>query len=188
MALAALSSANVLCVSAAGNNGSDACKYSPGSAPASLTVAASDDRDARLIFPASNSGACVGIFAPGYIIRSTYIHSTPAVPSFVYMRYLKGFLCVKLYLLIVAQWHFDGCTSRRRSGGTSVVRLTVDGDSADSRAETTSNAKRADGAAARSHAQFAAVRRRVTRILLPINCAPFFSFAKNLENEFLCAY
>jgi len=57
-------------VTAAGNQGADACGYSPGSSPASLTVGASKIGydgvvpvdDVSLL---SNTGACVTLYAPG---------------------------------------------------------------------------------------------------------------------------
>lgn len=48
---------------AAGNSGDNACNYSPGSATAALTVAASDTQDARADF--SSYGSCCKIAAPG---------------------------------------------------------------------------------------------------------------------------
>jgi subtilisin family serine protease len=58
----------IVTVVAAGNDGADACNYSPASAPNAITVAASTsiDRDATF----SNIGACVDIFAPGDLILS----------------------------------------------------------------------------------------------------------------------
>eukprot|EP00977_Amphora_coffeiformis_P008760 scaffold1984_cov162-Amphora_coffeaeformis.AAC.9 len=56
-------------VVAAGNNGADACSYSPSSEPTAITVGAVDrDTDARSGW--SNYGSCVDIFAPGMNIRS----------------------------------------------------------------------------------------------------------------------
>ena len=48
---------------AAGNNGLDACRYSPASAPNAITVGASADGDELPYF--TNYGSCVDIFAPG---------------------------------------------------------------------------------------------------------------------------
>lgn len=53
-------------VAAAGNEGGDACRFSPASAPGALTVAASDAEDRRARF--SNGGACVDIDAPGALV------------------------------------------------------------------------------------------------------------------------
>ena len=53
---------------AAGNNATDACSTSPASDPRAITVAATDDNDARA--PFSNYGSCVTLFAPGANIES----------------------------------------------------------------------------------------------------------------------
>lgn len=84
MAVDALSKTRgVVVVVAAGNFGVNACQYSPASAPTALVVAASDNQDRRLQFPASNTGPCVDIEAPGYIIKSAYIGPANAT---AYMR------------------------------------------------------------------------------------------------------
>ena len=54
---------------AAGNESVSACTKSPASAPAAITVAASDSSDYRAYF--SNYGSCVDVFAPGVSILST---------------------------------------------------------------------------------------------------------------------
>ena len=64
---------------AAGNSGSDACKFSPASTPAAVTVAASDMGDRRASF--SNYGQCVDLFAPGVSITSAYATSSTATAS-----------------------------------------------------------------------------------------------------------
>ncbi|MEU0401473.1 S8 family peptidase [Streptomyces sp. NPDC006197] len=53
---------------AAGNNGGDACSYSPGSVPAAITAGATDGNDTRASF--SNYGSCLDLFAPGVNITS----------------------------------------------------------------------------------------------------------------------
>lgn len=58
-------------VVAAGNEGDNACLYSPSSAPNAITVGASTAQDKDASF--SNIGSCVDIFAPGEGILSAYI-------------------------------------------------------------------------------------------------------------------
>lgn len=60
-------------VVAAGNSNADACRYSPASAPAAITVGASTQSDTRASF--SNWGRCLDVFAPGSSITSAYIGS-----------------------------------------------------------------------------------------------------------------
>ncbi|MDN3241110.1 S8 family serine peptidase [Glycomyces tritici] len=61
---------------AAGNEDQDACNVSPASAPAAITVAASDNADVRAYF--SNFGSCVDVFAPGVNITSAWHTSNSA--------------------------------------------------------------------------------------------------------------
>ena len=58
---------------AAGNRSSDACNYSPASAPSVLTVAATNRLDQQSAW--SNFGACVDLYAPGSSIVSAWITS-----------------------------------------------------------------------------------------------------------------
>ncbi|MGC3995085.1 MAG: S8 family serine peptidase [Propionicimonas sp.] len=70
----------VTVVTAAGNAGVDACKSSPASAKAALTVAASDAADQRASF--SNSGRCVDLYAPGVsILSASATDTTPVLKS-----------------------------------------------------------------------------------------------------------
>lgn len=62
-------SAGVTYVAASGNNGGDACGYSPGRLYSAITVGASNDADN--VWPYSNAGTCVDLFAPGVMITST---------------------------------------------------------------------------------------------------------------------
>ncbi|KAI8842305.1 serine protease [Chytriomyces cf. hyalinus JEL632] len=59
---------------AAGNDNSDACKYSPAAAKKAITVLATTQEDERAYF--SNWGKCVDIGAPGHLILSTWIGSS----------------------------------------------------------------------------------------------------------------
>ena len=72
-----LVNAGVTVAAAAGNDYADACNSSPASAPAALTVGATDSRDARDFL--SNYGPCLDLFAPGVNITS----ATPAGGSTV---------------------------------------------------------------------------------------------------------
>ena len=67
-AIASLTKAGFVVVVAAGNNGANACNYSPASAPSALTVGATTSTDVRSSF--SNFGKCLDIFAPGSAISS----------------------------------------------------------------------------------------------------------------------
>ena len=58
----------IVVASASGNQMSDSCKYSPGSAELSISVAASSRNDQSASF--SNIGRCTDIYAPGYDILS----------------------------------------------------------------------------------------------------------------------
>jgi cerevisin len=66
----------VVVVVAAGNDGSNACLYSPARASKAITVGATNIRDERASF--SNWGSCVNIFAPGQDIKSTWNGSDDA--------------------------------------------------------------------------------------------------------------
>jgi subtilisin family serine protease len=66
-------------VVAAGNNGDDACGYSPASAPLAITVASSNIRDERSVW--SNFGRCVDLFAPGEDVRSSWNDGSTRVIS-----------------------------------------------------------------------------------------------------------
>ncbi len=67
---------NVALAVASGNDGANACNYSPASAPLPLTVNATSNTDARASF--SNFGTCTDLFAPGVNITSDWIGSNTA--------------------------------------------------------------------------------------------------------------
>ena len=70
---------SVVTVVAAGNDGRDACRYSPARAASAVTVAASDSTDRLASF--SNYGKCVDVVAPGVAITSSIQTSTTASAS-----------------------------------------------------------------------------------------------------------
>jgi len=61
---------------AAGNDGMDACNYSPAASKNAITVGATTKEDRMAWF--SNHGECVDVFAPGHYITSTWIGSNVA--------------------------------------------------------------------------------------------------------------
>jgi cerevisin len=61
---------------AAGNDGMDACNYSPAASVNAITVGATTKEDRMAWF--SNHGSCVDVFAPGHYITSTWIGSNVA--------------------------------------------------------------------------------------------------------------
>lgn len=71
-----LINSGVTLVISAGNQNVDACQFSPGRMPAAITVAATNQSDAR--WSQSAYGPCVDIFAPGVGIRSSWIGSSTA--------------------------------------------------------------------------------------------------------------
>jgi len=58
----------IVVVTASGNENTDACRKSPGSAPLAINVGATNSNDARASF--SNYGTCVNIWAPGRDVLS----------------------------------------------------------------------------------------------------------------------
>ena len=68
--------AGVVYAIAAGNDGLNACNYSPASTPTAITVGATDINDGFAYF--SNTGSCVDINAPGVNITSAWIGGTTA--------------------------------------------------------------------------------------------------------------
>jgi subtilisin family serine protease len=61
---------------AAGNDGANACNYSPARVAGAITVGATTSTDARASY--SNYGSCVDIFAPGSSITSAWNTSNTA--------------------------------------------------------------------------------------------------------------
>lgn len=72
-AVARAIAAGVTVVVAAGDNGTDACGFSPASAPGAITVGAMiTDTGVDAMMSFSNYGNCVDLFAPGYQIVSDW--------------------------------------------------------------------------------------------------------------------
>jgi len=67
-ALDSIVEAGIVVVTASGNENTDACRKSPGSAPLAINVGATNSNDARAVF--SNYGSCVNIWAPGRDVLS----------------------------------------------------------------------------------------------------------------------
>jgi subtilisin family serine protease len=72
-AVKGMTDAGVTTVVAAGNDGRDACNFSPASAPSAITVGATTKTDYKASY--SNTGTCVDIFAPGSGITSAWYQS-----------------------------------------------------------------------------------------------------------------
>lgn len=74
-AVVRLIDAGVIVVVAAGNDKTDACKFSPARVPRAITVGASNSADeiwSGGTYSGSNFGACVDLFAPGVAVPSAY--------------------------------------------------------------------------------------------------------------------
>ena len=75
-AVSNLINSGVVVVVAAGNDGLDACNYSPANVPSAITVGASSYNPSAAsegVASYSNTGSCVDIFAPGSAIKSAWI-------------------------------------------------------------------------------------------------------------------
>ncbi|KAJ1628994.1 peptidase S8/S53 domain-containing protein [Pavlovales sp. CCMP2436] len=75
-AVNALVDRGVVVVVASGNDGADACNYSPASATKAITVGATTINDKAAYY--SNAGSCVDVLAPGSDITSAWIGSSSA--------------------------------------------------------------------------------------------------------------
>ena len=79
-AVAALVTANIPVVVAAGNSAANAVNYSPAREPSAITVGASASNDAQASF--SNFGSSLDLYAPGVNIISAGISSTTAAATY----------------------------------------------------------------------------------------------------------
>ena len=75
-AVANATAAGITVIVAAGNNGADACNYSPARAPSAITIGATTSSDSVASY--SNVGSCVDLFAPGSGITSDWIGGSNA--------------------------------------------------------------------------------------------------------------
>src|SRR5690606_22373471 len=71
-----LSNSGVFVAVAAGNSNRNACNYSPASASAAFTTAASTKTDSKASY--SNYGSCVDAYAPGSGVLSAWIGGSSA--------------------------------------------------------------------------------------------------------------
>jgi subtilisin family serine protease len=79
-AIANLVASGVTVAVAAGNNGDNACYYSPARAASALTVGATDQYDQQTYY--SNWGGCVDLYAPGDGITSAWLYGgTNTIPG-----------------------------------------------------------------------------------------------------------
>jgi subtilisin family serine protease len=75
-AVESATAAGLTVIVAAGNNGADACSYSPARAPSAITIGAISSNDTVASY--SNRGSCVDLYAPGSAITSDWIGSSSA--------------------------------------------------------------------------------------------------------------
>ncbi len=75
-AVESATAAGLTVIVAAGNNGADACSYSPARAPSAITIGAISSNDSVASY--SNRGSCVDLYAPGSAITSDWIGSSSA--------------------------------------------------------------------------------------------------------------
>jgi subtilisin family serine protease len=75
-AVTRLVASGVTAVVAAGNDGQNACSYSPAATPSAITVGATSRNDYRASF--SNWGTCLDLFGPGDGVTSAWIGGTTA--------------------------------------------------------------------------------------------------------------
>ncbi|HEX6369196.1 MAG TPA: S8 family peptidase, partial [Longimicrobium sp.] len=98
-----LINAGVVAVVAAGNDGLNACNYSPARVANAITVGSTTSTDARSSF--SNYGTCLDVFAPGSSILSTWIGSTSATNT------ISGTSMASPHVAGVAALYLEGNTT-----------------------------------------------------------------------------
>jgi len=90
--------AGVFFAVAAGNDGMDACNYSPAASDRAITVGATSINDRMAWF--SNHGKCVDIFAPGHQILSSWIGGKDATNTISGTSMASPHVCGMLALLL----------------------------------------------------------------------------------------
>jgi subtilisin family serine protease len=98
-AVASSIASGVTYVVAAGNDGDDACRYSPSSYTGTIAVGAINNIDERLVY--SNFGACVDLFAPGEGISTIWNSSDTT------MTYASGTSFASPYIVGIAALYLE---------------------------------------------------------------------------------
>ncbi|KAJ3340792.1 serine protease [Gonapodya sp. JEL0774] len=93
---------------AAGNDATDACRYSPAGSALAVTVGATTVDDSVAWF--SNHGKCVDVFAPGRDITSSWIGSTTATNTISGTSMASPHVCGLLALLL-SEEKYSGMTT-----------------------------------------------------------------------------
>lgn len=107
---------------AAGNDATDACRYSPAASELAVTVGATTIDDSVAWF--SNHGPCVDVFAPGRDITSSWIGSTTATNTISGTSMASPHVCGLLALLLSEPQYSSLNTTELKD---LVVKLATDG-------------------------------------------------------------
>ncbi|KXS10972.1 hypothetical protein M427DRAFT_115414 [Gonapodya prolifera JEL478] len=107
---------------AAGNDASDACRYSPAASELAVTVGATTIDDSVAWF--SNHGPCVDVFAPGRDITSSWIGSSTATNTISGTSMASPHVCGLLALLLSEPEHGELNTTELKD---LVIKLSTSG-------------------------------------------------------------
>jgi subtilisin family serine protease len=100
-------------VVAAGNDGANACSYSPASAANAITVGATTNTDTRASY--SNFGTCVDVFAPGSAITSAWYRGDTQTNT------ISGTSMASPHVAGVAALYLQGSPSASPAGVASAI-------------------------------------------------------------------